>query len=709
MRRWWAVLALCVGCGDGLSFGLSGCDENGAPFPRTELNTVASGLTTALTAAGVDFLVERRELLAGLLFDVDRDGWVRLSLPPLDFGDQGGGLGVGVRDLRVGFDLRSAEIELDVRPDPARIHLAVKHARVRLDDGVVWISVGGSAACRLGNGLDAQGPEAALVDADIEVELVPLVDETGRLQVHVEVLPFSVHALDFELLYDRDLPECADGNTAAECRLVCGVGDAGADLFEAVYEALGEGLNDLFLPVVDNLVQFLVDDFTDAPLFVEGVLHPRVLEALLPTAADAHPIGFYAGPSPNGFTLRAGGGEGDGFGLELDVGTDTVDHPCVPPAGAPPRFTPGVAPALTGYDHAGSPYHLGVAVSDSVVNRAAWTAYRAGVLCVALDSAQIEALLGQRVDTDTLSLVLPGLRELTGTPQPVLITLDTRFEPADLPLATLFEVADDGGIPQAGVALNLPRLGISFYGYLEERWSRLFAATVSVQLGVVAQATPDNRLVLDVGTPRVGDLAVDYNELLEGANIDLLLDLVVDLLSSALLSEGLAFDLGLDGLLAQLTGLPLELKIAELRVEGARGDFLGVLLSLADGAGGSGARAAVDTRALLVRATPGRAELAVDAGGPARFQWRVGRGPWRPLVAAPGGRLTVDDPRLLPDGPHRLEVRAVAEGDYRTLDPTPAVVEVAPAPALRAAPRGCSTGGLALFPWLALLAVRRRR
>ncbi len=705
-RHVWLPLLVCFGCGDGLTLGISG-REGGEPFEATEVNTVPHGVHAVLTAAGTDFFIERRELLARLLLPVDEDGWVRLPLPPFDFGDAGAGLGIGLRGAIAGFDLRTADIELEFLPDPARMRLVVRRARVRLDDAVVWISIGGSAACRLGNGLEPDTPRRHLIEIDIGLDVVPSVDSEGRLGVAVDLLPFTVHALDFTLVYDPELPECADGFTAEECRLTCGLGEAGFELVEAIVAALDNRLNELFAPLVEAAVQYLADNFTETPLFVEGELHPRILAMLVPTAADAHPLGFRVGPSPEGFTLRSAGDDGDGIGLTLDVGLDAVDHPCVPPVGLPPPFEPGEAPALTGYDHTGAPYHLGLSLSDAVLNRAVWTAYRAGALCLALDSATIETLLGQRIDTDTLALVLPGLRELTGGPRPIRIALDVAFQPSDFPLATFFEVADDGGIPQAGVALDLPNVGISFYALIEERWSRLFSARVGIAVEVTVQATPDNELALMLGPPTVDGLVVDYNELLEGANVPEMLEVVVSVLTAFLGSGDFTLNLGVDELLTQFTDLPLGVDIAGLQTQGERGDFLSVLMSLR-GVADRGARGAVETRAQLVAFDGWTATLQVDAGTAARFQWRVDRGPWRPLVRAPGGTLTVRDPLLRPDTPHELAIRAVEEHDYRTLDPTPAVVTIVLRKPGQPTARGCASGPAPLFVLLLLVAWRRR-
>lgn len=723
--RWIGLLALLgAGCQDGLSLGLGGCLGEAPPFETTPTNTVHHGVHAAVTAAGVDALVAQREALVALLLDVGPDGRVRLDLPTFDFGEGNGGLGVGVRDLAIGFDLRAVGLDVEFLPEPTRIRVRVTNARIGLEPGgVVWVSVGGDVACGLGNGVDVGLPTEALAVADFAFDVALVVDEAGRFQAEVEVLPFTLHALDFELLYDPALPECDDGVTAAECRVACSAGDTFIEIVEALYDALRERIDALIQPVIQSTVDAFVRRLLDRPLFVEGALHPRLVADLLPTAVDAHPLGFRVAPSPEGFTVRSAGDDGDGVGLTLDVGLDAVDHPCVPPVDGPPPFTPGPAPVLSGYDHTGRPYHVGLSLSDAALNRALWVAYRAGVLCLAFDSDQIEALLGQRIDTSTLSLVLPGLRELARGPRPILLAIDPGFTAADFPLATFFDVADDGGVPQAGIALRLPRMGVSFYGFVEERWTRLFQGRVSVQVGVTVQAGPDNVLLLNVDTPQVADLTATYDELLEDANLVQMLELVIDLATATLLREGLALDLGLDGLLDGF-GLPVAPRIEALRVDGERGDFLSVLTTIFPAAAGAGLGVVAETEAEVLAVTPGEARLAVAAPGvgPARFQWRVDGGPWRPLRAAEDGVLVVREPRLRLLGDHRLQVRAVAEDDFQSLDPSPVTLaltvtpptppveaprgQVAPAGGCTAAPGGPAPWGLGL---LVLIGLGRRR
>lgn len=730
ITRLWLLAGLCaLGCDGGINLGLAGCNGfEAAVFPRGDLNTVERGANVVLTAAGTEFLIAERERLAGLLLDVDPDGWVRLDLPPFETGDAR--FGVGLRALRVAFDLRAADIALDFVDDPARIRLRVNDARLRFESGEVWVGAGGNGACTLENGVDPGGPGAHFLIASLVVDLFPEVDQIGRFDLRVAVEAPTVDALDIGLGFDPDLPECSDFGFAFECELACGASDLGTDIVELLYDLFSEQLNALLTPLIEATVNDFIAALTDKPIAIEGAIGPALLADLLPIPRDAHKLLFRAAPSPEGFSLRTAGERGDGLGLTLDLGLDTIDHPCVPPTDRAPLLSAGPGPVMTGYDHQGMVYHLGLALPGATLDRALWTLWRSGLLCLAVDTDDIAALTGQRVDTAALGLFLPGLDRLAGGPRPMMIAIDPRFDAADFPLVRLVAVHDDGGVPQLGLDVTLPDIGVDLYAYIEDRWTRVFAARTDVQASVVIQATPDNRLALAVAPPAIGELAIEYDGLVGADDLPALLALVLDLATRTLLSEGLAFDVGIDGLIEQLTGLPYDARIAALRVDGAMADHLSVLLSL-DRAGAQAALGGeAETVAQVAAVAPGRVELQVAAPGlrGARFQWQVDGGSWRPLRAAVDGVLTVEEPLLALPGLHRIAVRAVAEGAYATLDPSPALVEVVVPPKITATPgsatatpaprtaAGChaapvGAGGwpLALLLPLALLARRRER
>ncbi|MCA9541552.1 MAG: hypothetical protein KC620_21790, partial [Myxococcales bacterium] len=694
-------------------------------------NTVRRGTHLAVTSAGADFFIQEREFLAGLLFDVDPDGWVRLDLPPLEIGDNL--FGVGLRDLRVGFDLRAVDIDLTFLDGPPRIRVLLDDARLSLAQGVVWVAVGGDGACRLGDGVNAGQPGSYFLRADIVIDLMPSVDAEGRFQLTVDVQTPTVNDLNVELLFDGALPECADLGIDLECRIACGASDLTGDILELLYGFFSDQLNALLTPFIERVVNDTIGSLTDKPIAIEGAVHPRVLADLLPLPQDSHALAFRIAPSPEGFSLRVGGDAGDGFGLTLDVGLDTIDHPCAAPiAGQPPIFDVGPTPVLTGYDHQGDVYHLGLALPAATLNRALWTIWRAGALCLAIDSDQIQELLGQRIRTDTLGLFLPGLDALANGSRPMMIAIDPRWTEADFPLVALRAVQDDAGVPQTGLAVNLPHMGIDLYAYIEERWTRVFRAEADLAVDIVVQAAADDSLLLALQPPQIGDFHPVYDELTPADDIPGLLETVLDLAVNTLLQDGLRFDLGLDGLLQTLTGFPYDARVSGLRTDGEADDHLSVLVSLDRVPPGAALRASADTFATVQRAAWGEAVLAVGSDvTDARYQWQIDGGPWRPLIAADDGLLTISDPSLRIPGEHRIGLRAVAVGDHRSLDPTPArlVVDIPqplrqkadapthePAPAPRTpVAEGCTAmPGARLLPWGLLLVllpffVARRR
>lgn len=737
------ALLVGAGCGDGgVDFGLGGCAGAEAPaFEPTAENTVERAVLGRLTRAGVDFLIAQREAIVGLLLDVDPFGRVAFELPVVDFGASDG-LGIGLRDVIASFNIRAASVEMAILPDPDRVRVLIKNTRVSLDQGVVWVSVGGNAACEISNGIAPGTGEQAVLVADFAVDVAFEVDADGLLQTQIEFLPFVIHELDLTLGYNPELEECSDGDSARECEIVCGATERGVEIVGRLIDTLQSDLNDLVEPVVADVLADALSMYNGQPLFMEGSLDPGELVATLvpnlggEVAADAQPVGFRGGIPPEGLfvqpPLNGGASGAEGVRFDLDIALDAPDHPCVPPVDEPPPFFTGTPPTLDGTGDDGQAYHAGIALSSAVVNRLLWTAYRGGLLCLSIDTDQLEALLGQRISSDTLGIILPGLSNLTGGPQPLLVTLDPAFGARDFPLVELQERGLPGQMPRAGMSLRLPQLGLSFYTRVEERWTRLVQARVTLEIGVEVYPTPDNALALAIDPPVITDLQQTYNELLDDAAIPELLDLVSSLATSALATDPIELQVGLDGIVSMVTGLPFDPRITGLNVQGASRDFLSVLMRLEHIQAGAGATA--ETSATLVPGSTSTAgvalvqvEAALGAEGEALYQYRVDRGPWRSWRQAPGGLLQVEDPMLKLIGDHAVEIRATDISNYRAVDPTPAQVTIstsalrvgpspdAPAPT----PQASEGGGCALSPaqgghlWLwgallALVGLRRR-
>lgn len=735
--RWVGLIAALLAgpaCRDGdLSLGLAGCDLLASPeFPRNAETTIAQGFRGGVTRAGVEFLTTHRELLFGLLFDVDADGFVHLPLPDFAFG---GAYDLATRDVRLKFDLRAVDFEMVPRPDPARLHIAVREARLALEGGVLSAQLDvpgahGDAACYVRNGIAVGTREEGVAHLDLAFDVELAVGDDGGVRALVSGLNYTLHDFGFELDEDMSLPECDEDVPDQECAYLCSLVEAGSDVGRNIYETFQSQIDDLLRPALQDAVDAVLNQIDGQPLAVVGRLHLRLLTSLLPSLTDAWPVDFLLGPSPGGFVVQADtGGGADGAELTLDVGLVGGDHPCVPAAeGPPPVFSALSPPPLGGVGLDGLPYHLGFTLTDAVVNRATWVAYRAGALCLLIDQATLGQIPGiPNLDSSLLDLALPGLPALTRGPRPILIAIDPAFRAADFDLISFRDVVRAPGdiLPRAGLDLRLPHLGISFYVFIEDRWIRVFSVNTDVELALEIQTPTPTKIALAAAQPRIGALELVYDEPVQGQNLEVLLELLLDLAQSALLSDGLAFDLPIAGLLEQLTGVRMDVGIVDLSTTGNR--WLTMGLRLADTLGGPPAlRPAVETEAALVERAARAATVAVSAPGTRQplYQWRYAGGPWSPLRPAREGRLALTGGRLAADAEQVIEVRAVdAAAPGTPPDPTPVRLTL---PSARAATgpaadasqpdSGCSTAparpargtALALLP-LAALALRRRR
>ena len=118
------------------------------------------------------------------------------------------------------------------------------------------------------------------------------------------------------------------------------------------------------------------------------------------------------------------------------------------------------------------------------------------------------------------------------------------------------------------------------YAYLSDRWTRLTQINTDLYLDMVVQATPENSLILTGEQPRIENLTVEYNELLETDDVPALMQAMLDLAIGAFLNDGLNFDFGLTGLLNDFTGLPYDLRITSINTAGAVNDHLAIYLAI---------------------------------------------------------------------------------------------------------------------------------
>ena len=409
-----------------------------------------------------------------------------------------------------------------------------------------------------------------------------------------------------------------------------------------------------------------------------------------------------------GFT--AGGrvsADARGFAVGVLGGAGQENGTCVPSLPDRARTTVA-APTFSDTAPDGQPYHLGFALSAAAVEDLAAALWRSGAMCLRLTSRAVPQLT-----SDAFALVLPALGRLTdGMNRRVLLDVSLSEEPRVRVGSGRSHVDERGQrvLDDPLLALTLRGLILDLHVLIEERMVRVGRVQQDVTLPLGLDFTPDGRFV----TLLVGDTqgAVANGRILDaellGASADSLRQAVPALLSLALpialrslrpieLPSLSGFGLDPRGVRGEPAAVPTHAMIyANLRVVPGSAPPL---------------RATASTAATLVRARPGRVELALSGEAPnpgaaLEFSFRLGEeGPWSPFT--PARRLTLDDGRLRLLGEHVFEVRARAIDAPSTLDPTPArlVLRIeAPAPEAAPPPRvaGCdltpASGSPTTFP-----------
>lgn len=341
-----------------------------------------------------------------------------------------------------------------------------------------------------------------------------------------------------------------------------------------------------------------------------------------------------------------------------------------------------------------TPYQLAFGLSRAFLDQAVWSTYGGGLLCGAISTADYDDL-----HTAALEVIIPSVRFLTRShlfpraDRPARISFWLRQEPEltigsgethPVPGSTDVEFTD----PLLHASLR--DLEINLSALVEERWVRIMTATLDLNLGIGVIVTPNGELepVVGVGVQDViSNVRVTNSELL-AESPESLEQALPTLLSFALLEFA-----GSAGTFPIPTIDGTDLEVLGVRgLVGPSGDHetLAVFADVGINAGGNLSLAAETRAELLEVRTPKTAAFSVTegavwpevtialsgqapAGEALEHQVRLDGGFWTPFTREQ--QIRVSRPELLVQGRHRIEVRARVAGDYRTLDPTPAVLE----------------------------------
>jgi len=314
------------------------------------------------------------------------------------------------------------------------------------------------------------------------------------------------------------------------------------------------GLDGCLLATLDDILGFFGTDMIELLLdeasgelfdFLEQDL-PAAVEAAIEDGFDAAMISetFDLNGVPLAVDLEPGGLmiEPSGIRMQIDGAFDAPLAACM--ARWDTNGSPLLDPSAPAID-AGAHPHLGVHLSDDLVNAALYAVWRSGLLCFAADPAE----MGIPLDTAILSLLVdeedrPRLDRLwMGDSRPLTIHTVPRYPPMHVP---------DG--PHV-VDVELENLGLDFYAALQDRQARVLGLEIDITGGAELQGAGDGTLVATLVLDTAGfhphvchnDLVPDLSGQIE-QNFDGLISTMVEPMLDGLLEDVVVGPLQMGGI-----------------------------------------------------------------------------------------------------------------------------------------------------------------
>ncbi len=708
------LLSLLTACGQ--TNGCAGCDEQGAAPPFPGKDKVHSAVQVRVSRGGVEFLEQNLE---PLLAEALPDNGLSVCLPG-DGGDIIGLVEWGYCQDEMcpeggagcNLDIAIGEVDLEARP-PNEIRASVTF---------------GDLSARIPIQADPVVDCALTIDGAGFTVGLPLIlsapEPTRELTFAIAGAPeYQLSALDIGLSNDG-------GFLGFLCGAIDGVinfpfiGDLILDALQGVVDGLlVDQISGLFegftcrtcemdqacavspgAACVEGVCRNPDESCVPASLGVEGLLDVGSLLSGFSPGLEAS-VAYHAVP---GSYVAV---ENGGISLGMISGAISDRSRCVPAIPQPEVYEPLRTDLMRGnIDLNENPFAVGIGVTEEIVGHFMWAAFNSGALCLEITTDAVEQL-----NVGTLSIALPGLGDLArNRSAPIGITMSPQQLPRVRIGANTFEDDDEGNRELADplLTIELDELWLDFHVFMDDRWVRIFSLHTDVSIPFGLEFDPDNGLIpvlgdiaSGIGNLRAenGEVMVDDPAFLAGL-LPVILNAFVGDLASGLaepieLPDIMGFQLDLqDGAVTGIEDNTMLAIFAGLRAAPAPEEMVMVRLPV-DTAVEVLEVGIPPTEAFAIRdADSWRApfvRLGLDAwqpgldDAPMEFSWKVDNGSW--TAFSPAREVTVRHPMFALQAKHTIQVRARRVDDYRTLDPSPAAVEVvidSVAPTLEVRPDG---------------------
>jgi|GEM_PF-1172585 len=494
--------------------------------------------------------------------------------------------------------------------------------------------------------------------------------------------------------------------------------------FLANLDILGFKITDIITSLLQPQLDALVQGFLPKPLGLAGTLDAGKLLAKFNPPANSNLEMFLV---PGGYVQAVGGGLNlgvmSGFNSDRDQSTRAPGLSSEPSLCVPNRPTPELSgapwnlpfnPSRKDYtlapagEFSGNPEPMGangiedvaIGISRTYLDLAGFHIYNSGTLCLAIGGDALPQL-----NAGTLSVLVMSLGNL----------LENRTAPLALvlrPQTPLSFTIGTGTMTSPLLNVGVSDLRIDFYGWIEERYVRIFTVGVDLNLGVNLSISKNATTMQPEIEPMLVGLDAK-NITVRVSNTDLLHELPADLAGVFPSLINIAAGAVAGSLpkvpLPSVAGFSLD-DLTISRAQTGQDDFLGIYgtikvgtpAGLIDWSDPQHPRMAGElrTRAVVSKIiVPSAADLAKlyaagqpaptvaqrprvqldlstlnQPSGPVEYSWRVQYGTWQPWTT--NAHPTLADDVFLLQGRYQIEVRSRVVNEWQTEDSTPSVLSV---------------------------------
>ncbi len=381
--------------------------------------------------------------------------------------------------------------------------------------------------------------------------------------------------------------------------------------------------------------------------------------------------------------------------LGIQAGVTSDHNACVAYVPPPSAQAMGRSPELEAINTpGGQPFHVGIGLSERLVEHALWAAYNTGALCIEVGTSTVAQL-----SSTALNLFLRSISRLTGNiDAPVILKLFPRQPPTVRFGAGTTEVVNgETRLLDPLLTIELYNLDIDAYVFAFGRYVRVFTINtdLDVPLGITLTTAGELQILIGQTDELFRRVSVLNNELLSESKEDIA-ELIPTLVSNFLptLLETLAAPIALPSLLGfklnvvQTTGIgnnTIMGLFATLEYDPTAGGGLGMRsqtqakltdlkMPISQYLHPDGTLDWSRARGQLAQLAP-VAEISLSAAVPAGLQdqveysYRINGGLWS--LFSPSTSLALSSPAFLTPGHHTIEVRSRIQGQPDSLDLVP--------------------------------------